>query len=98
MADGRLQVEVAYATPERQWLIPLAVAPGTTAQEAIRMSGLPEACPGLDASRIGIFGEHVDAGCVLCDGDRVEVLRPLTADPREARRALAARGRSMKRR
>lgn len=98
MADGDFRVEVVYARPERQWLIGLDVAPGTTAGEAIRASGILEKCPGLDVTNIGVFGESVDHDYRLRSGDRVEIYRPLIADPRDARRELAKRGKSMKQR
>lgn len=66
--------------------------------EAVRSSGLLEEHPGLDTSRIGIFGEQVEPDRLLEDGDRVEIYRPLTADPKEVRRELARQGKSMGRR
>lgn len=98
MAEALIRVEVAYATPDRQWLTGLDVPVGTTAGEAVRSSGLAEAFPGVDTTRIGIFGEHTVPDRVLEDGDRVEVYRPLIADPREVRRELARQGKSMGRR
>lgn len=92
MDDGGLRVEVVYATPQRQWLIELEVPPGTSAGEAIRMSGILEEIPGLDTTNIGVFGEVVVPGHRLRSGDRVEIYRPLAADPREARRRLAGKG------
>lgn len=98
MADDSIQVEVAYAAPDQQWLVALDVPPGTTAAEAIRLSGILEENPGLDTSSVGIFGEHVEPARPLEAGDRVEIYRPLAADPREVRRELARRGKSMGRR
>lgn len=98
MADECIHVEVAYAEPGRQWLVGLDVPRGTTAGEAIRLSGLREAIPGLDTSNVGIFGEHVEPERPLEAGDRVEIYRPLIADPRDARRELARLGKSMGRR
>jgi uncharacterized protein len=98
MVEHTIHVEVAYATPDRQWLIGLDAPAGTTAGEAIRLSGLLEELPGLDTASVGIFGEHVEPGRELEDGDRVEIYRPLIADPREERRAAARSGRTMKRR
>lgn len=98
MGDGLIRVEVAYATPERQRLLGLSVPAGTTAMQAIRSSGLLEEYPGLDTSSIGIFGEHVEPDRLLDEGDRVEVYRPLSADPKEVRRELAKQGKSMGRR
>lgn len=98
MAEGLVRVEVAYAAPDRQWLIGLEVPAGTTAREAIRLSGLVEECPGVDTTSIGIFGEHVAQDRIIEDGDRVEIYRSLVADPREVRRELARQGKSMGRR
>lgn len=98
MDDESLRVEVAYAIPGTQWLIELDVPPGTTAGEAIRLSGIVEQVPDIDTTSIGVFGESVKHDHRLRPGDRVEIYRPLTADPREARRELAKLGRSMSRR
>lgn len=95
MADDTLRVEVAYATPQRQWLLALDVSAGTTAIQAIRLSGLMDELPELDTTNIGIFGESVEHDRVLEDGDRVEVYRPLIADPKEVRREAARRGKSV---
>jgi len=94
-AGGR--VEVAHARPERQEVVELDCRPGLTALEAVRASGLLEAFPGIDASRLvlGIFGRIVPPEHELQPGDRVEIYRPLPVDPREARRRLAAAGRTM---
>lgn len=94
MADGSIRVEVAYARPERQHLVELEVAVGTTAGEAVRSSGLLDEYPALDTADIGVFGEPVAASHVLEDGDRVEIYRPLVADPRDVRRERARRGKS----
>lgn len=93
MADDPFTVEVVYATPQRQWLIALRVAPGTTAAEAVAQSGILADFPQLDVRRLGVFGEHVEAGHPLAPGDRVEIYRPLRLDPKEARRQAARRAR-----
>lgn len=98
MADDSIRVEVAYAAPGRQWLIEVDAPPGTTAGEAIDLSGILRACPGLDAADIGVFGEPVTHDRRLEDGDRVEIYRPLTADPKQVRRELAKLGKTMGRR
>ncbi|HEX7048013.1 MAG TPA: RnfH family protein [Gammaproteobacteria bacterium] len=99
IVDGQREivVEVAYALPDRQVLIPLTVPAGTTAIEAIRRSGISEQFPGIDLSngRIGVFGRLCPSERVLEAGDRVEIYRPLVADPKEVRRRLAAEGRTM---
>lgn len=91
MAD--IAVEVAYAGPEGQVVIPLAVPGGTTAWEAVEhaRANLPEGVT-PDPGRLGVFAKKVPADRVLEDGDRVELYRPLILDPMEARRRRAARG------
>lgn len=95
--ERALRVEVAWATPERQLLLALEVPPGTTALGALERSGLADRVPGLDprTAALAVFGKVVGADRVLRDGDRVEVLRPLRADPKDVRRRLAAEGRTM---
>ncbi len=93
MADAPvISVEVVCALPARQRVAALRVAAGTTAREAVRASGLAAAFPELDLERcpLGIYGRVVSGEQVLGAGDRVEVYRPLLADPREARRRTAA--------
>ncbi|HSH43197.1 MAG TPA: RnfH family protein [Arenicellales bacterium] len=98
MPDGTIMVEVVYARPERQELVQLELPAGATAGEAVRRSGLAAQCGESQPADIGIFGEHVDPDRPLEDGDRVEIYRPLIADPKEVRRALARQGRTMGRR
>ncbi len=88
-------MEVAYALPEKQAIIALDVAEGTTAVEAARQSGIVEQFEGidLDNAKLGIFGQVVSPQQVLHAGDRVEIYRPLIADPKEVRKARAARAR-----
>jgi putative ubiquitin-RnfH superfamily antitoxin RatB of RatAB toxin-antitoxin module len=90
-----LRVEVVYALPAGEDAVRLALAPGATALDAVRASGLLERHPGIDLSRqkIGIRGRVVEMTALLTDGDRVEVYRPLAMDPKEARRARAIRKR-----
>lgn len=96
MADT-LRVEVVFALPDRQRLIALDVAPGTTMLEAARQSGIAGEFEGLEleTAPMGIFGraEPHPAERVLADGERVEIYRPLRVDPKAARRARARRGR-----
>jgi putative ubiquitin-RnfH superfamily antitoxin RatB of RatAB toxin-antitoxin module len=91
--NDTIKVEVAYALPHKQAIVPLAVAPGTTALEAARQSGISAIFEGLDLehARLGIFGTVVAPGQVLQEGDRIEIYRPLLADPKEVRKARAAR-------
>lgn len=88
---GRIAVEVVYATPARQRIVALTVPAGCTLIEAIERSGIGEGFPGMvvDPDALGIFGRRVPADQVLRQGDRVEIYRPLIADPKEARRRRA---------
>lgn len=92
-----IEVEVAYARPERQLILTVEVPVGTTAIEAARLSGIEEQFPDIELgkNRMGVFGKLCKPDRVLIAGDRVEIYRPLLADPRAARRELAAAGKSM---
>ncbi len=99
MAEGDfIDIEVAYAEPDRHVIVPLHVPVGTSAREAVRRSGLLERFPSIDSQRvtIGVFGHPVSPRAPLGDGDRVEIYRPLQVDPKEARRLRAARSRVRK--
>ena len=91
MVAESIKVEVCYAKPEVQAMVALTVPAGTTALQAAQQSGLPGRYPEIDLTRqpLGIRGKRVESGRVLEEGDRVEILRPLTADPKEARRRRA---------
>jgi len=91
--ENTITVEVAYALPHRQTILEVEVAPGTTALEAARQSGIAEKFEeiDLDDARLGIFGQAVSPTQELRSGDRVEIYRPLIADPKEVRKARAAR-------
>jgi uncharacterized protein len=81
---------VAFATPQRQWLWTVALDDGATVADALaaaRSQALGLEVP-WDAD-VGIFGELCDRAAVPLDGDRIELYRPLTADPKESRRARA---------
>ena len=86
-----IQVEVVLAMPQRQEIVQLEVAVGTTIAEAITLSGLPEVFEDveLDFKNVGIFGRKASPDEVLHAGDRVEIYRPLIADPKEVRRQRA---------
>lgn len=87
-ADPTIAVEVVYALAGEQRVVALELAGATTVGEAIRRSGLLDLFPEirLDAGRIGLHGRLVGVDTVLNDGDRVEIYRPLLADPKQARR------------
>lgn len=88
-----INVEVAYALPERQALLALTVDAGTTVLQAAQQSGVVEQFEDVDLenAKFGIFGKVVSPTQVLNEGDRVEIYRPLIADPKEVRKARAAR-------
>jgi len=92
-----IEVEIAYARPDRQWLLVRMLPVGSTARQAALGSGLDRECPELDLAQcpLGIFGQAVDDQRVLRAGERLEIYRPLRRDPREVRRELAARGLTM---
>ena len=93
-----INVEVAYAEPDRQLIIPVNVDLGTTVGGAIVQSGIMREFPDLDVenSKVGIFGKVSSMEVQLKDGDRVEIYRPLIADPKEVRRKRAAEGKVTK--
>ncbi len=91
MSD-KINVEVAYALPDKQKLIDFQVAKGTNALEAVKLSGITQFFPEIASSELllGIFSQHVEPDQVLQEGDRVEIYRPLLADPKEVRKRRAA--------
>lgn len=90
-SKSTLHVQVCYALPDRQHLISLTVNNGATIGEAIKRSWIAdELCEGdLMIAKIGIYGKLKSLDTALRDGDRVEIYRPLLADPKEARRRRA---------
>lgn len=95
---NEIKVEIAYALPQEQVILSLAVAPGTTIQQAIEQSGMLKKFPDIDLTRnkLGIFGKLSKPETVLRDRDRVEIYRPLIADPKEVRKKRAEEGKVMK--
>ncbi len=91
-AADLIRIEVAYARPDRQVLLPVNVPRGTTLIEAVRKSGLLEQFPEIEIEQasFGIFGKLKAGNQTLNPGDRVEIYRPLIADPKTARRKRAA--------
>lgn len=96
--EGTIRVEVAYARPDRQVIIPLVVPEGTTVEAALRQSEIDEQFPeiDLDKAKVGIFGKITRRDTVLRPRDRIEIYRPLIADPKEVRRQRAGKGRKKK--
>jgi len=91
-----LQIEVVYALPERQVLRRVSLPEGSSVDNAVHASGLRVEFPEIDAMHVGIYGKTVSKDTLLRDRDRVELYRPLTADPKEIRRARAAKRRAEK--
>lgn len=91
-----IEVEVAYATPEKQKIVKLTVEEGCTVAEAIEQSRIRDEFPGLEVKpdAVGIFSRKVTLDQRLRAGDRVEIYRPLIADPKESRRRRANEDRS----
>ena len=91
-------VEVAYALPAEQVILHIKVAAGTTAESAVKQSGIMTKFPeiNLAENKNGIFGKLTQLDTPLRDKDRVEIYRSLIADPKEVRRQRAEAGKVMK--
>ena len=98
-----IAVEVAYALPEKQKIVELLVPPGTTALQAAERSGLEKDFPGIDYAnaKMGLFGQTLGTKGlkkpnehILQEGDRVEIYRQLTSDPKEVRRKRAEKSKA----
>lgn len=87
-----LHLSVAYVGAHEQILRNLEARRGTCLQEAIEQSGILSQCPEIDlaVNKVGIFGKMAKLDQALEDGDRVEIYRPLIADPKTARKRRAA--------
>lgn len=94
MKPAEIHVEVVYALPDRQALLNVRLAEGAMVEDAIRASGVLGAFPEIDLARnkVGIFSKLVKLDEKLRDRDRVEIYRPLIADPKEVRRKRAEEG------
>lgn len=86
-----MQVEIVFALPERQVLLAVTVPEGATVADVLSVSGIERQFPNhdLSACQAGVWGQPVERDRLVRDGDRIEVLRPLEMDPREARRLKA---------
>ena len=96
----QIEVSLVYATREKQWIYQTRVARGTSAEELIKNSGFNQEIDDLvsqaiEELTIGVYAQKVAHDYLLQDGDRVEIYRPLTADPKEVRRQLALLGKTM---
>ncbi len=94
----QINIEVVYALSDQQTLLRQSVAAGTTVGQAIEQCGVLGKHPeiSLAKNKLGIFGKLTKADAVLRDKDRIEIYRPLIADPKEVRRQRAEEGKVMK--
>ncbi|RMR05475.1 RnfH family protein [Pseudomonas syringae group genomosp. 7] len=97
MAEATIQIEVVYASVHRQVLMAVEVPAGSSVRQALELSGMEREFPELDLAHcaVGVFGKVVvdPSARVLEAGERIEIYRPLLADPMEIRRLRAARAR-----
>ncbi|MCQ8228688.1 MULTISPECIES: RnfH family protein [Pantoea] len=88
-----ISVEVVYALPDKQYLRAVTLEEGATVEQAIKASGLLSLRKDIDlnSNKVGIYSRPVKLADVVQDGDRIEIYRPLIADPKELRRQRAER-------
>lgn len=93
-----MYIEVAYALEDKQTLLNLEVGTDTTLKQAIELSGILEIYPqiNLTQDKTGVFGKIAKLDTILREKDRVEIYRPLIADPKEVRKERAAQGKKMR--
>ncbi len=98
MANNKLAVEVVYALPDEQTLLSIDVEEGATVKDVILRSSLLQEFPELDIDSldVGLFGKATKMTQVVREKDRVEIYRPLIADPKEVRKRKAAEGKKLK--
>jgi len=86
-----IAIEVAYAKPDQQVIIPLTIPESSTVEQAIQLSGILKQFPevNLATAKIGIFSKLTSLSAIVGVGDRIEIYRPLTIDPKQARRLRA---------
>lgn len=96
MPAETIRVEVVYAVPTQAWSQVVELSTGATANEAAARSEFAARIPGFDNATVSfaVFGKAISAATILRDGDRLELLRPLIADPKQARRRRAKRQRT----
>lgn len=94
----QIEVEVVYALPKRQEVLSLKVRQGTTVGQAVEQSGILKDFPEIElaSAKLGIYGKKALLGDILKDRDRVEIYRPLLADPKEILKRRAAEGKVKK--
>jgi uncharacterized protein len=88
-----MRVEVVYALPGQSWHAEVMLPEGACVGDALAQACLERQVPALevDPARLAVFGRLVKPGDALHDGDRIEILRPLFADPKQVRRERARR-------
>ncbi|MGD8907973.1 MAG: RnfH family protein [Chromatiales bacterium] len=93
-----MKFEVAYGRMDEQALVAVESDAPLSARQAIEQSGILQRFPEIDlaAYKVGIFGKAAKLDAELSEGDRVEIYRPLIADPKEARKKRAAEGKAMR--
>tara|TARA_R110001599_G_scaffold28969_7_gene99650 strand:- start:20678 stop:20986 length:309 start_codon:yes stop_codon:yes gene_type:complete len=100
VVDKTMMVEVAYALPHKQKILSLTVSEGTTVRQAVMASAINEHFPEVDllSCSVGIFGKAVPKPDerIINSGERVEIYRPLIADPKEVRKQRAAKNKAAK--
>lgn len=96
--NKQIKIEVVYALAHEQTLLNVEVPQGTTLADAIKISGILEKHQDINlaSNKVGIFGKLSKLDTVLRDRDRIEIYRPLIADPKEVRRKRAEEGKVMK--
>lgn len=97
MDNKMIVVEVVYGLVDKQKIIAMEVEEGITAEQAVIQSDIVSVFPEIDLNNLtlGVFGKKCKADAVLFDRDRVEIYRPLIADPKEVRKKRAAEGKKM---
>jgi hypothetical protein len=98
VANNTIKVEVLYALRHEQSILIVEVPQGAVLNDAVKLSGLLQKHPEIDlaSNKVGIFGKLSKLDTVLRDRDRVEIYRPLIADPKEVRKKRAEEGKVMK--
>lgn len=93
----KIEVHIVYALPESVWKKSLQMSRGATPVDVIQQSGLLEAFTDLELTELhyGVYSQRVDQNYLMADGDRLEIYRSLTADPKTVRREMAKAGKTM---
>lgn len=97
--SAEIEIEVVYALPKKQEVLLLKVSQGTTVGQAVEQSGILNDFPEIElaSAKLGIYGKKAQLDDILKDRDRVEIYRPLLADPKEILKRRAAEGKTKNR-